>query len=263
MLLMVVIEVNIRPSLQIAAVTAYTTAISFAPKKLETHYQLALQYAWQRNLDKSISSLSHALHQNKTHFPSIHLLMLILTALDDYEKALQTYHTIKLDHIHDLDVDEASAFMEIQLTYLRIVEMVACGRDLALEVQKGAFKLYNCIFGPVATSPLGYIKKDEPDVIKNTSDHLLQRARSNLNPGRGNLNPISSFPKTESSESKLSLQMPINQVERKRSLLRRRVRSHSLDGRSIDSRSSTEILGKFPNSGIFYFFSAYIRNIGP
>jgi hypothetical protein len=258
---MAAIEVNIRPRLQIAAVTAYTTAISFAPKKLDTHYQLALQYAWQRNLDKSILSLSNALHLNKTHFPSIHLLILILTALDDYEKALQTYHTIKLDHIHDLDVDDATALMEIQLTYLRIVEMVS-GRDLALEVQKGVFKLYNRIFGPVATNPLGYIKKDGPDEIKNTSDHSLRRTRSNLNPGKGNLNPTSPFPNTESSESKLSLQIPTKQVERKRSLLRRRVRSHSLDGGSIDSRSSAEISGKGPNLGIFYFFSAHGRIIG-
>src|SRR5208282_347960 len=131
-----------------ASITAYTKSLSYTPDTLQTYYQLALQHAWQRNLEKSISALSHALHLNKSHVPSIHLLTLVLTALEDYEKALQTCHTVKFDNVEKLGIDDAIALMEMQLTYLRIVEVVS-GRDLALEIQKGVFKLYNKIFGPI------------------------------------------------------------------------------------------------------------------
>jgi tetratricopeptide (TPR) repeat protein len=216
------------------------------PKKLETHYQLALQYAWQRDLDKAILSLSHGLHLNKTHIPSIHLLVLILTALGDYEKALQTCHTITLDNIHDLNVDDAIAMMEMQLTYLRIVEAVS-GRDLALEVQKGVFKLYNRLFKTAIAKTPEYVKKTTSTESKaNTSDHSLRRVRSDLNTEKQNPNSNSLAPHSnrDSLESKLSLQIPSNRVTRKRSLLKRRTRSRSLNGDSLASNSSAEFSEK-------------------
>lgn len=225
---------------------AYLNAISSNPKKLETHFQLALQYAWQRDLDKAILSLSHGLHLNKTHIPSIHLLVLILTALGDYEKALQTCHTIALDNLHDLNVDDAIAMMEMQLTYLRIVEVVS-GRDLALEVQKGVFKLYNRLFGSVVVKTPEFVKKTVPVESKaNLSDQSLRRVRSDLNREKGfsNSNSLAPYANRDSLESKLSLQVPSNRVGRKRSLLKRRPRSHSLDGGSNNSRSSAEFSEK-------------------
>src|SRR5208282_5845358 len=85
--LTVAFEADTRQTIQSTAIAAYTTSLSYTPDTLQTYYQLALQHAWQRNLEKSISALSHALHINKSHVPSIHLLTLVLTALEDYEKA--------------------------------------------------------------------------------------------------------------------------------------------------------------------------------
>jgi hypothetical protein len=205
-----------------------------------------LQYAWQRNLEKSISALSHALHLDKNHVPSIHLLALVLTALEDFEKALQTCHTVKFDHVENLDIDDAIALMEMQLTYLRIVEVVS-GRDLALEVQKGIFKLYYRIFGPVKSSA-GYIKRETDfDQRAEMPDPTLRRTRSNIPESRNsNLKPSQG---RESMESKFSLQPSGSKSRRSRPFLKGKSRSRSVDGRSLGTRSSTDFSEKHPESG--------------
>jgi tetratricopeptide (TPR) repeat protein len=241
------IEANTRPTIQSAAITAYTTALSYAPNKLETYYQLALQYARQRQLEKSISALSQALRLNKSHIPSIHLLTLVLTALEDYEKALQTCHTVKFDHIDNLNLDDAVALMEMQLTYLRIVEIVS-GRELALEAQKGVFKLYSRIFGPVHN---GTAIKQESNLEQKatTTEQLLRRTRSNIHPEKHGLDPNFASGGRDSLESKLSLQVPAR-LGRPRSVLRKQRRSRSVDGGSMDSRSSGDFSEKPTNSSI-------------
>jgi tetratricopeptide (TPR) repeat protein len=250
----VAIDPDSRINIQLTAVTAYTTALSHAPNRLEIYYQLALQYARQRNLEKAISALSQALHLKKTHIPSIHLLTLLLTSLEDYEKALQTCHTIKFDHIDDLPLDDAVALMELQLTYLRIVETVS-GRELALEVQKGVFMLYNRLFGPVKANQ-GYVKTEAEvdwDQKAVMSDQNLRRTKSNI-PERRHLYK-SSLAEKESIESRQSLQVPSNRAGRTRSLLRRKQRSRSVDG-SLQTRSSEDFNEKPQESGILLPFRA-------
>jgi hypothetical protein len=245
-LLTIAIEPNTRQTIQSTAITAYTKSLSYTPDTLQTYYQLALQHAWQRNLEKSISALSHALHLNKSHVPSIHLLTLVLTALEDYEKALQTCHTVKFDNVKDLETDDAIALMEMQLTYLRIVEVVS-GRDLALEIQKGVFKLYNRIFGPVKTRT-GYARREvDLDQRAAIPEPTLRRTRSSI-PEHGTLNQNASL-RRESMESKLSLQVPPRQVKPSKSFLRKKERSRSADGRSIDTRSSADVEEIRPDSG--------------
>jgi tetratricopeptide (TPR) repeat protein len=230
------IDTDTRASIQLAAVTAYTTALSHSPSTLEAYYHLALQYARQRSIEKSISALSQALHLNKLHIPSIHLLTLLLTALEDYEKALQTCHTVKLDGAEQLSLDDAVALLELQLTYLRIVEVVS-GRDLALEVQKGIFKLYHRIFGP--TKPSRPTTKSTPEVMvrpATATEHSLRRTRSNLNTEKNTLQ------RSLDNESKLSFQAPStagSRMSRTRSLLKRRRRS-----RSVDNYSTTYVSEK-------------------
>ena len=136
--------------------------------------------------------------------------------------------------------------MELQLTYLRIVEIVS-GRDLALEIQKGVFKLYNRIFGPVKTST-GYVRKEvDLDQRAAMSEPSLKRTRSNI-PEHKKLNPNTSLGK-ESMESKLSLQAPARQLKHSRSILKRKGRSRSADGRSVDARSSGDFSESRPDSG--------------
>jgi hypothetical protein len=243
--LTVAIEPDTRQAIQTTAITAYSKSIGYTPT-LPTYFQLALQHAWQRNLDKSITSLSHALRLNKFHIPSIHLLTLLLTALEDYEKALQTCHTIKFDHLSDLSVDDAIALMEMQLTYLRIVEAVS-GRDLTLEVQKGVFKLYNRLFGPVVRDT-AYVKKE---VVDFSSSGSLRRGRAGLGDalvGRGNAGTMHQT--NDSVDSKTSsLQIPQQKTLRhQRSLLKRKPRSRSADGHSISTTSSVETPERRPDS---------------
>jgi tetratricopeptide (TPR) repeat protein len=248
---MAAIEPDTRQFIQTTAITAYSKSIGYTPT-LATYFQLALQHAWQRNLDKSITALSHALRLNKFHIPSIHLLTLLLTALEDYEKALQTCHTIKFDHLSDLSVDDAIALMEMQLTYLRLVEVVS-GRDLALEVQKGVFKLYNKLFGPIIRAGnTGYVKKEMVDIATGVgSSGSLGRGRSNLGDalvGRGSMGTM--HQPNDSVDSKTSsLQIPQQKtLQHQRSLLKRRPRSHSADGRSISTTSSVETPERRPDS---------------
>jgi tetratricopeptide (TPR) repeat protein len=240
------IEPDTRQTIQSTAITAYTTALSYTSDSVETYYQLALQHAWQRNLEKSITALSHALHLNKLHVPSIHLLTLVLTALDDYEKALQTCHTIKFEHIKNLNIEDAAALMEMQLTYLRLVEVVS-GKDLALEVQKGVFKLYSRLFGH--RSNLSHTKKEtdlnQPVTIP---EPISWQSTSNLPKSRH----MKSKPSlgAQSMQSKLSLQVPNRQSRRARSLLKKKSRSRSVDGRSLHTPSS----GDFSEKAFSSFF---------
>lgn len=205
---------------------------------MEIYYQLALQYARQRNLERSLSSLSQALHLNKSHIPSIHLLTLVLTSLKDYEKALQTCHTLKFENIDSLNVEDAVALMEMQLSYLRIVEVVS-GSELALEIQKGVFKLYNRLFGPVLTTAENVKRPTSLDLEQRAilPDQSLRRTKSNIN--SKNTNHLAG---KRSVESKLSLQVPAQQIGRQRSLLRKKPRSRSVGAQSLEnpSRSSAE-----------------------
>lgn len=240
------IEAETRPDFQSAAVSAYVSALSHAPNKIETFYQLALQYAIQRNLENSLSPLSQALHLNKSHIPSIHLLTLVLTSLKDFEKALQICHTLKFDHLDNLNIEDSIALMEMQLSYLRIVEVVS-GRELALEVQKGIFKLYNRLFGPVLPSA-EYVKPSvDLDQRATMPDQSLRRTKSNVNEKKN----MTHLAAKDSVESNLSLQIPAERPERQRSLLRRRPRSRSVGAQSVDtpSRSSGEYSGKVSASG--------------
>jgi hypothetical protein len=141
---------------------------------------------------------------------------------------------VKFNRIESLDLDDAVALMEMQLTYLRIVEVVS-GRELALEVQKGIFRLYSRIFGPVST---GTSVKREPEL--DTADHSLRRTRSNITSETKQQDPhVAIGHGKESLESKSSLRVPA-QMGRPRSILRRHRRSRSVGGRSIESRSSAE-----------------------
>jgi len=227
--------------------------LSYTSEPLETYYQLALQHAWERNLDKSIAALSHVLHLNKCHIPSIHLLTLVLTALEDFEKALQTCHTVKLDEISGLGLDDIVALLEMQLTYLRIVEVVS-GKDLALEVQKGVFKLYSRLLGPKSNA--GFIKKQ---AITDQRDEFTDLAVGRI---ASNVSGISNVPESrhvrskrslggQSMQSKLSLQVPGRRSRRTHSLLRKKPRSRSVDGRSLRTRSSAEFSEKAPSSFLF------------
>jgi len=255
----IAIEADTRQSIQTAAITAYTTAITYTPHSLPTFFQLALQHAWQRDLEKSIAALSQALHIDKSHIPSIHLLTLVLTALEDYEKALQTCHTIKFDHLSDLSLDESAALMEMQLTYLRIVEVVS-GRDLALEVQKGVFKLYHRLFGPVVRAgnteqgkeavakESGSGPQAPPAPVAPSSGPPLSRTRSNLVPDNRD-SGVSKHQLSESVDGRLSLQVPLKQpLKHQRSFMRRKPRSHSTDARSISTTSSIETPETRPDS---------------
>jgi tetratricopeptide (TPR) repeat protein len=209
--------------------------LSYAPNNIETYYQLALQCAIQRNLERSISSLSQALHLDKSHIPSIHLLTLVLTSLKDYEKALQTCHTLKFDGIDNLDVEDAEALMEMQLSYLRIVEVIS-GRELALEVQKGVFKLYNRLFGPVLSSTEHVKRSLDIEQRAAMTNQALRRTKSNINSKNTN-----HMAEKGSIESGLSLQVPADRIGRQRSLLRRRPRSRSVGAHSVENPSRTSI----------------------
>jgi len=229
-----------------SAIRAFNNALSHGSERLEAYYQLALEHARQRNLENSISALSHALRIDKQHVPSIHLLALVLTALEDYEKALQTCHTIKLDNIEHLDLEDAVGVIELQLTYLRIVEQVS-GYELALEVQKGVFKLYNRIFGPVKRYAASI--NDNP-TFQRVLDPPLRRTRSNINEKRA-VNAQSSLSKVSVESSKLSIfHVPLPRTGRPRSILRkRRGRARSADGRSVVSEVSDKNSERTPQSG--------------
>jgi hypothetical protein len=138
--------------------------------------------------------------------------------------------------------------MEMQLSYLRIVEVVS-GRELALEVQKGIFKLYNRLFGPVLPGA-EYVKRSvDLDQRATMPDQALRRTKSNVHEKKKIMTHLAA---KDSVESNLSLQIPAERPGRQRSLLRRRPRSRSVGAQSFDtpSRSSGEYSEKVSTSGI-------------
>ena len=143
----------------------------------------------------------------------------------------------------------------MQLTYLHIVEVVN-GRDLALEVQRGVFKLYSQIFGPVQTEDASITERLEEEKRTVKTNHPLRRTRSNINPEMRSLSSNLARGRSETMESKLSLQVP-TQIRRPRSILKKNRHSRSVGGRSSDSRSSAEFSEKLSKSGMFCLENAY------
>ncbi|KAF9340278.1 hypothetical protein BGZ91_002780 [Linnemannia elongata] len=165
-------EPEARPSLYTKAIESFEKAIEIAPGAYEAHYYLALQQAEMRDVPKAIVSVKQSLAFNSAHIPSWHLLVLLLSAQKDYERALSIC-AVGLKE-SDWDLPQTDGFSASQ----------SDGEDyLALRITQAA--LIEQVFAPEPSS-LGESlydiqnirRRDQSDVEINTGSTVVGRPRA-------------------------------------------------------------------------------------
>ncbi|KAF8933122.1 hypothetical protein BGZ47_011022 [Haplosporangium gracile] len=185
-------EPEARPSLYTKAIESFEKAIEIAPAAYEAHYYLALQQAEVRDIPKAIVSVKQSLGLNSAHIPSWHLLVLLLSAQKDYERALSICAVGLKESDWDLpQTDGFSAsqldgedYLALRITQAALIEQVN-GAEAALEPQEALFVLYTKIFAPEPSS-LGESlydiqnirRRDQSDVEINTGSTVVGRPRA-------------------------------------------------------------------------------------
>lgn len=185
-------EPEARPSLYAKAIESFEKAIEIAPEAYEAHYCLALQQAEMRNVPKAIVSVKQSLGLNASHIPSWHLLVLLLSAQKDYERALSVCAVGLKESEWDLpETDGFSAsqldgedYLALRITQAALIEQVN-GAEAALEPQEALFVLYTKVFAPEPSS-LGESlydiqnirRRDQSDVEVNTGSTVVGRPRA-------------------------------------------------------------------------------------
>ncbi|KAH7058527.1 hypothetical protein BKA57DRAFT_151823 [Linnemannia elongata] len=185
-------EPEARPSLYTKAIESFEKAIEIAPGAYEAHYYLALQQAEMRDVPKAIVSVKQSLAFNSAHIPSWHLLVLLLSAQKDYERALSICAVGLKESDWDLpQTDGFSAsqsdgedYLALRITQAALIEQVN-GAEAALEPQEALFVLYTKVFAPEPSS-LGESlydiqnirRRDQSDVEINTGSTVVGRPRA-------------------------------------------------------------------------------------
>ncbi|KAF9125976.1 hypothetical protein BGX30_000205 [Mortierella sp. GBA39] len=185
-------EPEARPSLYTKAIESFEKAIEIAPGAYEAHYYLALQQAEMREVPKAIVSVKQSLGVNSAHIPSWHLLVLLLSAQKDYERALSIC-TVGLKE-SDWDLPQTDGFsasqsdgedyLALRITEAALIEQVN-GAEAALEPQEALFVLYTKVFAPEPSS-LGESlydiqnirRRDQSDIEINTGSTVVGRPRA-------------------------------------------------------------------------------------
>ncbi|KAK3830849.1 MAG: hypothetical protein JOS17DRAFT_150437 [Linnemannia elongata] len=185
-------EPEARPSLYTKAIESFEKAIEIAPGAYEAHYYLALQQAEMRDIPKAIVSVKQSLGLNSAHIPSWHLLVLLLSAQKDYERALSICAVGLKESDWDLpETDGFSAsqldgedYLALRITQAALIEQVN-GAEAALEPQEALFVLYTKVFAPEPSS-LGESlydiqnirRRDQSDVEINSGSTVVGRPRA-------------------------------------------------------------------------------------
>jgi tetratricopeptide (TPR) repeat protein len=185
-------EPETRPSLYTKAIESFEKAIEIAPAAYEGHYYLALQQAEMRDVSKAIVSVKQSLGLNSAHIPSWHLLVLLLSAQKDYERALSICAVGLKESDWDLpQTDGFSAsqldgedYLALRITQAALIEQIN-GAEAALEPQEALFVLYTKVFAAEPSS-LGESlydiqnirRRDQSDIEINTSSTVVGRPRA-------------------------------------------------------------------------------------
>ncbi|KAF9926655.1 hypothetical protein FBU30_003799 [Linnemannia zychae] len=185
-------EPEARPSLYAKAIESFEKAIKIAPAAYEAFYYLALQQAEMRDIAKAIVSVKQSLNLSSSHIPSWHLLVLLLSAQKDYERALGVC-TVGLKE-SEWDLPQTDGFtasqldgedyLALKITQAALIEQVN-GAEAALEPQEALFILYTKVFAPEPSSIGESLydiqnirRRDQSDVEINTGSTIVGRPRA-------------------------------------------------------------------------------------
>ncbi|KAF9095692.1 hypothetical protein BGX23_000103 [Mortierella sp. AD031] len=185
-------EPEARPALYAKAIESFEKAIEIAPAAFEAHYYLALQQAEMRDVPKAIESVKQSLGLNSSHIPSWHLLVLLLSAQKDYERALSVCAVGLKESDWDLPQTDGftasqldgERYLALRITQAALIEQVN-GAEAALEPQEALFVLYTKVFAPEPSS-LGESlydiqnirRRDQSDIEVNTGSTVVGRPRA-------------------------------------------------------------------------------------
>ncbi|KAF9979156.1 hypothetical protein BGZ73_005324 [Actinomortierella ambigua] len=152
-------EPDSRPQLYAKSLESLDKAIEILPLSFENHYARAVQLAETREIPAALAAVKQALGLNASHVPSWHLLVLLLSAQKDYDKALELCGVGLRES--DWDKPETDGLVASQLEgeeylALRITQAIlhdqVYGAEAALELHEALFHLYTKIFAPEPSS---------------------------------------------------------------------------------------------------------------
>lgn len=137
------------------AVSSYENSLRYHPEEGQIYFDFALLLAENSQLNRAMKVVREGLMVDKSHVKLWHLIGLLLSAVDDFEKAAQAIsNAIKLlskkgeGGVHTIPSFEKSQYLQLKMTEVALYE-ASEGIDKALELIPEVFLLYGDLHPPV------------------------------------------------------------------------------------------------------------------
>jgi len=181
-----------RPDLYTKAVECFEKAIQVYPQSFDGHYHLAYQLAEMREVTKAILAVKQSLSLESAHIPSWHLLVLLLSAQKEFDRALSICAIGLKESEWDLpQTDGLTAsqldgeeYLALRITQAALHDKIY-GAESALEPQEALFALYTKVFAPEPASVGDSLydiqnirRRDQSDIELGSSATIVGRPRA-------------------------------------------------------------------------------------
>lgn len=179
------------------AVSSYENSLGYHPEDVQIFFDFALLLAENSQLKRAMKVVREGLMVDKTHILLWHLIALLLSAMEDYEKALQAVSNAlgmfseKANKLTASLLDsEKIQYLQLKMTQVALYE-ASEGIDKALELIPEVFTLYGELHPPVEeVKEVVPEIKDELDIVPTKSRLFIK----NLKPGLGITKTLSRTP---------------------------------------------------------------------
>lgn len=173
------------------AVSSYENSLGYHPEDGQIYFDFALLLAENSQLNRAMKVVREGLMVDKSHIKLWHLIGLLLSAVDDFEKATQAIsNAIKLlsekgeGGVHTIPSFEKSQYLQLRMTEVALYE-ASEGIDKALELIPGVFTLYGDLHPPVVISEeAAPLPEEDTDTELSPTRSSILRIR-NLKPSLG------------------------------------------------------------------------------
>lgn len=178
------------------AVSSYESSLGYHPEDAQIYFDFALLLAQNSQLKHSMRIVREGLMVDKSHVLLWHLIGLLLSAMEDYEKALQAVSNAlgmfseksKSSPSSLLDL-EKSQYLQVKMTEVAIYE-ASEGIDRALELIPDVFSLYGELHPPAETKEAVPEVEEDYEIVPTKSRLFIK----NLKPGLGLSRTLSRTP---------------------------------------------------------------------
>jgi len=149
------VETNQRSEIQEKAVASFRKALTYSVDSIEVQFDLALALAQIREIDDAVVTVRSVLEEEALCVPAWHLLILLLTARQEWETAFTMTEAVFALVNEEIEVTLGTGgkegLLEVKITQMAILEIVE-GPESAVNLADELLGLYARLFPGVVTT---------------------------------------------------------------------------------------------------------------